>query len=121
MIRFGGLVALVALGFWLYAIFDAISAPRERIRLLPKTLWVIVIVLLNVVGTVLWFVVGRPRKSDLPPARTAAPPGAGGPASSADPLACPAGPSPRMTIRNSCATCASVNAVTIRDGPDQPN
>jgi hypothetical protein len=73
MIRFGGLVALVALGFWLYAIFDAISAPRERIRLLPKTLWVIVIVLLNVVGTVLWFVVGRPRKSDLPPARTAAP------------------------------------------------
>jgi hypothetical protein len=72
MIRFGGLLALVALGFWLYAIFDAISAPRERIRLLPKPIWVIVIVLLNIVGTVLWFAVGRPRTADLPPARTGA-------------------------------------------------
>jgi hypothetical protein len=75
MIRFGGLLALVAFGFWLYALFDSITAPRERIRLLPKPVWVIVIVVLNIVGTVLWFTVGRPRKSDLPPARTAAPPG----------------------------------------------
>jgi len=73
MIRFGGLLALVAFGFWLYALFDSISAPRERIRLLPKPVWVIVIVVLNVVGTVLWFTVGRPRKSDVPPAPTAAP------------------------------------------------
>ena len=69
MIRFGGLLALVAFGFWLYALFDSISAPRERIRLLPKPVWVIVIVVLNIVGTVLWFTVGRPRKSDVPPAR----------------------------------------------------
>jgi Phospholipase_D-nuclease N-terminal len=73
MIRFGGLLALVAFGFWLYALFDSISAPRERIRLLPKPVWVIVIVVLNIVGTVLWFTVGRPRKSDVPPAPTAAP------------------------------------------------
>src|SRR4029077_11455439 len=68
MIRFAGLLALVAFGFWLYALFDSITAPRERIRLLPKPVWVIVIVVLNIVGTVLWFTVGRPRKSDLPPA-----------------------------------------------------
>ena len=53
--------------------FDSISAPRERIRLLPKPVWVIVIVVLNIVGTVLWFTVGRPRKPDVPPAPTAAP------------------------------------------------
>src|SRR6478609_9124155 len=81
MIRFGGLLALVAFGFWLYALFDSITAPRERIRLLPKPVWVIVIVVLNIVGTVLWF---------------------------------PVGPSPRMTIPSSCATCATGPATTSR-------
>ena len=64
---------------------------RERIRLLPKTLWVIVIVLLNVVGTVLWFVVGRPRSPTCH--RLVLPPrGRGGPASSADPTSLPRRP-----------------------------
>jgi Phospholipase_D-nuclease N-terminal len=72
MIRFLVILAFVALGCWLYAMFDAISAPRNRIRVFPKPVWVIVILVLNVVGAALWLGFGRPRRSDLPPARAAA-------------------------------------------------
>jgi hypothetical protein len=72
MIRFLGILAFLALGCWLYAMFDAITAPRERIRVFPKPVWVVVIILLNIVGAILWFAFGRPRMSDLPPVRATA-------------------------------------------------
>lgn len=55
----GGAALLVAV--WLYAVLDAAQADRGRVRTLPKGAWLAVTVLFPVVGSVLWFWLGRPR------------------------------------------------------------
>ncbi len=63
LIRLGGLFALVSVALWLWGVFDSITAPADRVRLLPKVLWVVAVLLLFDVGAVLWFVFGRPRRT----------------------------------------------------------
>ncbi len=43
----GGVVALVAIGFWLWALIECIVTPGSRCRTLPKLVWVLVILLLQ--------------------------------------------------------------------------
>ena len=52
---------LIAIVLWLYAIFDALTAPAERVRLLPKAIWLLIVLLLPEIGAVAWFIWGRPR------------------------------------------------------------
>ena len=52
-------LALIAL--YVYVLVDLSSAPSAEVRLLPKWLWVIVVVLLFLIGPLLWLVLGRPR------------------------------------------------------------
>jgi hypothetical protein len=61
VIRLGGVFFFIAVVAWLYAIFDALTAPPERIRNLPKAIWLLIILLLLEIGAVAWFVFGRPR------------------------------------------------------------
>ncbi len=61
LIRFGGLLSLVAIALWLWAIFDSLTAPAERIRYLPKAVWVIIVLLFVDLGAIAWFLFGRPR------------------------------------------------------------
>lgn len=48
-------------GVWVYALFDLAQAERERVRTLPKWAWALIAFLVPLVGSVLWFVFGRPR------------------------------------------------------------
>ncbi len=48
---------------WLYAFFDAITTDPARVRGLPKTLWVLLILIFSVFAAIPWFVFGRPRRS----------------------------------------------------------
>jgi hypothetical protein len=61
LIRLGGVFTLIAVVAWLYAILDALTAPAERVRNLPKAIWMIIVILLLDIGAVAWFVWGRPR------------------------------------------------------------
>lgn len=45
----------------LYAFIDALMTPREQARSLPKTLWIIVILVLPFFGAIAWLLLGRPR------------------------------------------------------------
>ena len=55
---------LAALALLVYCALDVVTTPRERVRTLPKPLWLLV-VLLPVVGPLAWFFAGRPpRKTD---------------------------------------------------------
>jgi hypothetical protein len=63
LIRFGGLLGLIAIAVWLWAIFDSMTAPAERIRHLPKAVWVIIVLLFTDLGAIAWFLFGRPRAS----------------------------------------------------------
>lgn len=55
-----GKALIIVLGITLlvYAIFDLIATPKDRIRFLPKPLW-FVIVLIAPVGPLLWLFFGR--------------------------------------------------------------
>ena len=57
----GGIVSVVAIGLWLFCLFDSITAPAEQIRGLQKALWVLIVLLLLDVGSILWLIFGRPR------------------------------------------------------------
>lgn len=54
------LVFLVPIAITIYGLIDALMAPSRGIRLLPKALWVFVILVLPLVGAVMWFILGRP-------------------------------------------------------------
>ena len=60
-----GVVGLVLLVFWLYALYDAITTYEVHVRNLPKVAWVIIIILLFEIGAAAWFLFGRPSKASL--------------------------------------------------------
>lgn len=47
---------LVVVGLLVFALTDVVGAGRERLRGLPRALWVVIVVLLPVVGPVLWLI-----------------------------------------------------------------
>lgn len=51
------LLAIVQLGLMIFAIVHAVTHPRFRFGNL--TIWIIIIVLLNTIGPILYFVIGR--------------------------------------------------------------
>lgn len=61
-----GKAVLVVIGIvlFVYAVFDLIATPRERVKLLPKVLW-LVILLAPFVGPLLWIFWGHVK--DAPP------------------------------------------------------
>lgn len=62
----GGFVALL---FWVFTIVDCAMQPASRHRGVSKPAWLVIVVLLPVLGGLLWFTVGRTRKSAVPPPR----------------------------------------------------
>ncbi len=60
------IVALLLAVFWVYSIVDCALQHPTRHRGVSKPIWLLIVVLLPVVGGVLWFVVGRSRRSAAP-------------------------------------------------------
>lgn len=63
LIRFGGILFLVLVVFWLFCLLDAITTKADRVRGLPKAVWVAVILLMFTLGAVLWLMFGRPKST----------------------------------------------------------
>ncbi len=57
------ILILIPVAVTIYALIDAITAPRDEIRSLPKWLWIFMIIVLFFGGAVLWFFFGRPNKA----------------------------------------------------------
>ncbi len=60
---FGGVLFLLVIGAWIWALVECAITPGEACRTLPKLVWVLLIVLLGIFGAVGWFVFGRPRRA----------------------------------------------------------
>ncbi len=56
-------LAVAAVVFTVYALVDAAFFDRSRIRGLPRVAWIFVVLLLPVIGGLLWFVIGRGRRT----------------------------------------------------------
>jgi hypothetical protein len=54
---------LLVLALWIYAFIDCLNTPEEKIRGLPKVVWVLIILFLGevLVGPVAWLVAGKVR------------------------------------------------------------
>lgn len=53
------LISGVLLAVTIFALVDVITRDSWRIKHLPKVMWVILIILLPLVGSIVWFVAGR--------------------------------------------------------------
>ncbi|MBA8812123.1 PLD nuclease N-terminal domain-containing protein [Frigoribacterium faeni] len=63
MVRLFVVGIVIAAAFIIYALIDCLFAENSRFRALNKPLWAIIIIVLPVIGAVLWFVLGRARKT----------------------------------------------------------
>lgn len=66
----GGILGLITLALWIYCIVDVISADETLVRNLPKIVWLLLVIILPVVGSVVWLVVGRPERASFRPGTT---------------------------------------------------
>lgn len=56
-------LAALAVALMVFCLVDAIAIDRFRVRGVPKGLWIVLILVLPIVGSVLWLTVGRGRKN----------------------------------------------------------
>ncbi|MET0468516.1 MAG: PLDc N-terminal domain-containing protein [Aeromicrobium sp.] len=68
MFLFGSVGSLVVLALWVFCLVDVITSDEHACRNLPKTMWLILVILLPLVGSVAWLMAGRPATTgpDLP-------------------------------------------------------
>lgn len=65
-------LVIIGVALLVYAMFDLVATPRERVRYLPKPAW-FVVVLVPAIGPLLWLLLGHVRS--LPgPSRPKPPP-----------------------------------------------
>jgi len=50
---------IVSLGVMIYALIEAFSTPSDRTRIMPKGIWIVVIILIPLIGGVLWLLFGN--------------------------------------------------------------
>ncbi|HEY0951605.1 PLD nuclease N-terminal domain-containing protein [Nocardioides sp.] len=60
MIKLELLLGVATFALWVFCLVDAIGAPADRIRNLPKVGWILLILFFPFVGSIAWLVAGRP-------------------------------------------------------------
>ncbi|GAA4670290.1 PLD nuclease N-terminal domain-containing protein [Gordonia humi] len=58
---------LIVLVIWVAALVDVVVADDWRVRHLPKVGWLIIVVLIPLAGSLVWFLVGRPEGARATP------------------------------------------------------
>lgn len=53
------ILALLAVGFWAFSIVDCALQPPARHRGVSKSIWMLIVVIIPVLGGALWFILGR--------------------------------------------------------------
>jgi hypothetical protein len=54
---------MLVLALWIYSFIDCLTTPEEKVRNLPKVVWVLIILIFGEVlfGPIAWLIAGRPR------------------------------------------------------------
>ncbi|MGA8987067.1 PLD nuclease N-terminal domain-containing protein [Aeromicrobium sp.] len=55
------ILVVIGIALFVYALFDLIATPRDRVRYIPKPLWFVVLLIVGI-GPVLWLLLGRKRQ-----------------------------------------------------------
>lgn len=70
MLKIEGLLGIVVLALWIYCLVEVIGTPESRVRNLPKIVWIIIVLLFPLVGSIAWLVAGRPAVAPTSAPRT---------------------------------------------------
>lgn len=63
---FGAIVMLL----WIAALIDVITSDEYRVRHLPKMGWLVIVIIIPLAGSLIWFLMGRPVGATAAPSRT---------------------------------------------------
>src|SRR4051812_46635427 len=66
----GGVVSLLLIALWLFAIFDVIATDAAVCRNLPKMGWLMIVLILPDIGSLAWLMLGRPERAGWRPGDT---------------------------------------------------
>ena len=53
------LLPLILTGIMVFSIIDIATIDASRVRHLPKAIWILIVILLSLIGSILWWGVGR--------------------------------------------------------------
>ncbi|MGV9265281.1 PLD nuclease N-terminal domain-containing protein [Kitasatospora sp. NPDC003701] len=67
------LTFVLPLALWVWAFIDCLTTPEDEVKHLPKVVWVIIVLLFPLVGSIAWLVAGKRRGA--PQTRPAGGPG----------------------------------------------
>lgn len=62
MLYLDGLLGVVTLGLWIFCLVDVITTDESSCRNLPKGLWLLLVLVVPLVGSIIWLVAGRPQQ-----------------------------------------------------------
>jgi hypothetical protein len=65
-----GFLLLLWVALWIAGFVDALTTDASRVRLMPKIVWVILILLFGGFGSLAWFFLGRPRGTGVTRSRS---------------------------------------------------
>ncbi|GAA2416904.1 hypothetical protein GCM10010420_53980 [Streptomyces glaucosporus] len=59
------LPTVLVLAVWIYAFIDCLNTPENEVRKLPKAAWIFIVLFFGMalMGSIAWFVAGRPRRN----------------------------------------------------------
>lgn len=61
------LLVAIPIAITVYALVDVVNSKRDDVRGIPRWTWAVLIVFTLVIGALLWFIFGRPKKVRKPP------------------------------------------------------
>lgn len=73
MIRVWLVIGVIGALFYIFSIVDCALAERDGVRGVPKAAWIPIVIVFAVIGGILWFIIGRPRRGNPGRARIVAP------------------------------------------------
>jgi hypothetical protein len=63
LLYFDGLLGIVTLGLWIFCLVDVITTDDSSCRNLPKLLWLLLVLVVPLAGSIVWLVAGRPQQA----------------------------------------------------------
>ncbi|MED7951625.1 MULTISPECIES: PLD nuclease N-terminal domain-containing protein [unclassified Streptomyces] len=57
------LTFVLPLALWVWAFIDCLTTPEDEVKHLPKVVWVIIVLLFPLVGSIAWLVAGKQRNA----------------------------------------------------------
>jgi len=61
MLLLDGVFGLIVLGLWMFCLIDVITTDEYACRNLGKTMWVVIVLFLPLIGSIAWLIAGRPK------------------------------------------------------------